>query len=61
MSNGFDWKCKEIFSEKTTGYSYTSGWSHRAVSRFGSGGLDDSNTQKLLEKAFEFEKAKAIK
>ena len=31
-----------------------------AVSRFGSGGLDDSNTQKLLEKAFEFEKAKAI-
>ncbi len=31
-----------------------------AVSRFGSGGLDDSNTQKLLEKAFEFEKAKAM-
>ena len=31
-----------------------------AVSRFGSGGLDDSNTQKLLEKAFEFDKAKAI-
>jgi signal peptide peptidase SppA len=31
-----------------------------AVSRFGSGGLDDSNTQKLLDKAFEFEKAKAI-
>jgi serine protease SohB len=31
-----------------------------AVSRFGSGGIDDSNTQKLLEKAFEFEKAKAI-
>ena len=31
-----------------------------AVSRFGSGGIDDSNTQKLLEKAFEFQKAKAI-
>ena len=31
-----------------------------AVSRFGSSGIDDANTQKLLEKAFEFEKAKSI-
>ena len=31
-----------------------------AVSRFGSGGIDDANTQKLMEKAFEYEKAKAI-
>ncbi len=31
-----------------------------AGSRFGSSGIDDANTQKLLEKAFEFEKAKSI-